>query len=144
MALYDRPQNVFAADFIGSPSMNFVDCTYNRAERALLTKRGHKIPFGERRALADGPYLVGFRPEHVTLGNGSQAAGLPGTVEVVEPTGAEVLIVVEYGDQQLQVVTKERAAVTHGDAVTVTIPETAIHVFDPASGARVNGGAAVQ
>ena len=144
LALYDRPRNVFAAGFIGSPSMNFVDCSYSRSDGSLLTKRGHRIPFAENSELADGSYLIGFRPEHITLGNGGQSSGLPGIVDVVEPTGAEVQIVVEYGDQQLQIVTKERSAVRHGDAVTVTVPEDAIHVFDPESGARVNGAAPVQ
>ena len=140
LALYDEPRNVFTAGFIGSPSMNFVKCTYSRANGTLMTDRGHEIAFGASRELADGSYLVGFRPEDIELGSGSETPGLPGVVEVVEPTGAEVLIVVEYGERQLQIVTKQRSAVGHGDAVTIMVPEDAIHVFDEASGARVDGG----
>ncbi len=139
LTLYDQPRNVFAAGFIGSPAMNFVDCTYSRTDRALLTGKGDRIPFGEQRELADGSYRVGFRPEHCKLAPGSQSPGLPGIVEVVEPTGPEVHIVVEYGDQQLQIVTTERSAITFGDAVTVAVPEAAIHVFDCQSGARLTG-----
>ena len=144
LSLYDRPQNVFAAGFIGSPAMNFVDCSYSRAEGGLLTKGGHRIPFADRNELADGAYLIGFRPEHISLGNGQRSPGLPGVVDVVEPTGAEVHIVVEYDGQQVQIVTRERSAVAHGDAVTVTVPEHAIHVFDQKSGARVDAMAVLR
>ena len=49
----------------------------------------------------------------------------------------EVLTVVEYGDQRLQIVAKERTSITYGGTVSVAIPEEAIHVFDPETGARV-------
>ena len=54
--LYDSPANLFVAGFIGSPAMNFLDCTYLGAEQAFRTELGHQIKLGQLETrLTDGP-----------------------------------------------------------------------------------------
>ena len=71
LELYDRPDNLFVAQFIGSPAMNVVErhaCAAQRRQRAYVEAAGGvRWPLG-RRAGADGQAVAyGMRPEHLTL-----------------------------------------------------------------------------
>src|SRR3989440_5629026 len=85
LELYDRPANLFVAQFIGSPAMNIFDGTVrNGAVEALGVRwpaNGHATE-GQR-------VRYGIRPEHLEPGS----AGIPAQVVVVEPMGAETEIV---------------------------------------------------
>ena len=95
--LYDHPVNVFVAGFIGSPAMNFATTT---SEGKDLVLGGHKLTLTGQQARAadsrpDGAnVLIGFRPEHITLANGTDEdlVRFPAEVDVVEYLGSEELI----------------------------------------------------
>ncbi len=78
--LYDRPDNLFVAGFIGSPAMNFLKGKV--AGESFRTDGGLTLPLPSRGARpADGmPAVYGLRPEHVQL----SATGVPVEVAVVE------------------------------------------------------------
>jgi len=60
-ALYARPQDVFVAAFIGSPSMNLVEAT---VDGGLVRFGGHALPLDpSRRPSGEGPVVLGMRPE---------------------------------------------------------------------------------
>jgi multiple sugar transport system ATP-binding protein len=94
--LYDHPNNLFVAGFIGSPSMNFLPATV--ADGTLKTALG-EFPLGERmrRQVADGPgeLIVGIRPEHfedATLIEDSirqRGAEFEATADLVESMGSD-------------------------------------------------------
>jgi len=104
-ALYARPENVFVAAFIGSPSMNLCEGMLLRNEHGFQLQLGDQhlgVPdsvFDNRSVLAERleePLVVGFRPEHL-----EDAALIPQhpedrrfetTVAVREALGAETLI----------------------------------------------------
>ncbi len=97
--LYDRPENLFVAGFIGSPSMNFIPATI--ADNSLRTPLGDfPLPNRMRAAWEHAPaapreVILGVRPEHFEdvelLGEAERRAGatFSGTVEVVESTGSD-------------------------------------------------------
>jgi multiple sugar transport system ATP-binding protein len=96
--LYDHPTNIFVAGFIGSPAMNFAT---TKAEGKDLLFGGAKLELtGDQARAADSrpqgsSVLIGFRPEHIELANGTNGANavrFPATVEVVEYLGNEELI----------------------------------------------------
>jgi multiple sugar transport system ATP-binding protein len=94
LELYDRPDNLFVAQFIGSPAMNVINGTLRRAGGSAYVEAagGVRWPVGSL-AGADGQQVAyGVRPEHLTLGNG--AGSVPAQVVVVEPTGAETELLV--------------------------------------------------
>jgi multiple sugar transport system ATP-binding protein len=137
--LYDRPGNLFVAQFIGSPAMNVVEgtvCRQNGAARVEVSG-GICWPLGEA-AGADGQHVAyGIRPEHLTLAAPGTAGAVTGEIIVVEPTGAETELLVQAGEAQIVLVTHGRPIVRAGDKIGMTVDPKMVHVFDKASGERL-------
>ncbi len=132
LELYDRPANVFVAGFIGSPAMNLLK---GRATAGGIATHGATLPLPPGLTPAEGQEIIlGVRPEHLTLGG----TGLSGTVAVVEPTGSETHIVTRIEGHEITAVSRDRVTVRPGDAVTLAPDAAAAHVFDAATGARLN------
>src|SRR6059036_3617289 len=115
LELYDHPNNLFVAQFIGSPAMNIVEGTLKRANGAAYVEAdgGVRWPVGHG-AGSDGQAVAyGVRPEHLTLGAGADA--VPGEIVVVEPMGAETELLVQAGAAQIVLMTHGRPAVNPGD-----------------------------
>ena len=130
--LYDRPQNEFVAGFIGSPAMNFLKGAMNGD--GTVTVAGARLP---AMATRTGEVTYGIRPEHLSLGVAG-ATGFEATVDVVEPTGADTMVVAHVGGQEVQIVLRDRVSVKSGDAVTLVPDASRVHLFDPATGQRIN------
>ncbi|MGI6852357.1 ABC transporter ATP-binding protein [Mesorhizobium sp. 1B3] len=131
--LYNHPCNTFVAQFIGSPSMNLVD---GRVENGFfLLGEGLRLPFPAPLREAGNAVQCGFRPEHVSIDNES---GLPGIVEVVEPTGAETQVHLRIGRQQVICSFRDYLAVNPGDELRIRPDLKRIHLFD-AGGNRTVG-----
>ena len=138
LQLYDKPANLFVAGFIGSPSMNFIPGAVKRAGtgNAIVTTDGVTLPASAPAEAADGHKVVfGVRPEHFVLS--ADDSGLPTKVAVVEPTGAETLVIGRVGEHTLQVLFKERRHFAPGDEIRLRpLPGTA-HLFDAGDGKRL-------
>ncbi len=139
LELYDRPDNLFVAQFIGSPAMNIVQGTLRRANGTphVESADGVRWPLGAGVG-ADGQAVTyGVRPDHLEV-TGSQERGVAGEIIVVEPTGSETELVVRIGDAQVIVETHGRSALQPGDKVTFAVDPANVHLFDQASGARLS------
>jgi multiple sugar transport system ATP-binding protein len=140
LELYDRPDNLFVAQFIGSPAMNVVTGTLRRASGAAHVEvaGGLRWPLGEH-AGADGQSVAyGVRPEHLAVAHGAANEGaLPAEIIVVEPTGAETELLVKVGEAQIVLVTHGRTEVSPGDRIGLAVDPAMVHVFDQATGARL-------
>ena len=114
------PANVFVAGFIGSPAMNLVPA-----------------------ALVDGPggsdRILGFRPEHVTLGNGG-GLSFPARVEVVEYLGDEQLVHLVRKDTPLLAKVPAAERLQPGQELEIAVAAEKLHVFDATSERRLDGG----
>jgi multiple sugar transport system ATP-binding protein len=139
--LYDRPDNLFVAGFIGSPAMNFFSGT-NRlnGSAGFDGPGGVRLPLRapERRApeLSDGaPVVYGVRPEHFTLADD----GVDAEIQVVEPTGSETQVVAKFGGQDVLAVFRERHQFKPGDRVRLKPDVGLVHLFDRTTGKRLNG-----
>ena len=130
LELYDRPQSLFVAAFIGSPPMNFLTGTPDDAGR-LVVGDSLVLPLPVR--IAGGTRVtVGFRPEHLHVG----ADGWPASVSVVEPTGSETQITARIGEHVVRVLVRGRTDARPGDTIHLTVRPADLHVFDTASGKR--------
>jgi multiple sugar transport system ATP-binding protein len=138
LELYDRPGNLFVAQFIGSPAMNIVDGTLRMNGAAPCVEAlGMRWPVPAATAGRDGEAVhYGVRPEH--LGIGGAAESVQAEIVVVEPTGAETELVIRAGDQQLVLVTSGRPQVEPGQRIGLAIDPAMVHLFDRASGERLN------
>jgi multiple sugar transport system ATP-binding protein len=138
LELYDRPVNLFVAGFIGSPAMNFVDATLRRADGSAVAVAadGTRLPVPPDVAGRDGqPIVYGIRPEHLEFVPAGQ--GLSVDVVVVEPTGAETLVVSRLAGTEIEAVFRERHRLNPGDRIGLAPQLGAVHVFDKATGQRL-------
>ena len=137
LELFDRPGNLFVAQFIGSPSMNVLKGTMRVAGgRAWVEAEGHAWPCGVLAQARDGQQVMyGVRPGDLTLSASSQ--GIPAKVVVVEPTGAETELLLEVGSTRVIVVLHGRTSVQPEDMVHLAVAQGKAHVFEDASGQRL-------
>ena len=132
LELYDRPANLFVAGFIGSPAMNFIKGTI--AGGALRAEDGSQWPLPTNgAALREGPAVYGVRPEHLVI----DSAGVPATVQVVEPTGSETQVIMRVGNTSVVGAFRERIAARPGEMLAVRPDTQLVHLFDPESGRRL-------
>src|SRR5690606_20545352 len=136
LELYDHPDNLFVAKFIGSPSMNFFPCTARRDGDQVQIEfaDGTRLAAPETGKLArDGQRLVyGVRPEHITLGTEGQ--GLKAVVELVEPTGADTEVHYKCNDADVVSVSSERHQFSPGDVAYLVPDRVRTHLFDADNG----------
>jgi multiple sugar transport system ATP-binding protein len=139
--LYDNPVNQFVAGFIGSPAMNLqtVPLTDGGARLAGTTL---PLPAAVRSAAAAAgltELVVGIRPEHLHLANGS--GELAGEVMLVEELGADALLHVRLAEGGNPVVARAegRRPPRQGQRVTFRVQPDDILAFHPGTGARLAG-----
>jgi multiple sugar transport system ATP-binding protein len=149
--LYDKPDNVFVAGFIGSPAMNLVDVDLEQ-DGAHLGGRTFPLPRETMAALAaDGSKsaTLGFRPESVRLvGEGE---GFPFEVVVVEELGSDAFAYgtlhtsrSKEGDKLITLRVDARKPPMKGETIHIQIDPNEAHVFSAGSGLRVSGDAAAR
>jgi multiple sugar transport system ATP-binding protein len=140
--LYDQPANRFVAGFIGSPSMNFLDVTFDSAGgSAKLVGPGDwsaNLPhrFATSVGATSGRKLVaGFRPEHLELDAvEGDTVTLPGRADVVEYLGNEELLHVSAADKDIVAIVGSDHRVKPGDVLKLNLPLSKLHLFDAESG----------
>ncbi len=138
LELYDRPANLFVAGFIGSPAMNFIPGFLRRdgGETWVATPAGVRLPAPRKIGGRDGQQVVyGARPEHLDIVG---AGGVPATVRVVEPTGADTFVYAELAGTQLCAVFGERHDFRPGETIQLQPRLEAIHLFDAQSGKKLD------
>ena len=117
--VYDRPANVFVAQFIGSPPMNV-------------------LPGETAAALGSGSrdVMIGARPEHLFFGE----TGIPAHVRIIESLGHERHIICELGGGEQVIVRVSSTATIPGEGAPVHLTAAANHVhrFDRGSGKRMD------
>src|SRR6478752_4823156 len=138
LELYDRPDNLFVAQFIGSPAMNIVKGTLRRTNGTahVETPDGVHWPLGAGVGTDGQAVTYGVRPDHLELA-GNNHRSVPGEIVVVEPTGSETELVVRIGDAQMIVETHGRPTLAPGDKVQFAVNPANVHLFDQSSGARL-------
>jgi multiple sugar transport system ATP-binding protein len=152
--MYDAPNNVFVAGFIGSPAMNIG--TYQVFDGAAQVGRG-KVPLSRDAVSAlkadDKNHVVlGFRPESMDLATPNTEAAIPIDVELVEELGSDAFIYgkvpsdfegakdvnFDAGESQMIIRIDPRDVPKKGDTVWATIRDGEQHVFSAATGERLN------
>ena len=135
--IYDRPANVFVAGFIGNPAMNLVE---GKVKAGTFTAENISVPgIGG----ADGPLTLGFRAEDAMLTGTARAKKAAGIVSAdvyaLELLGDATMLTVRAGSGMVAVKAAKDYRAAIGDQVQITLPREACHLFDSASGARIDG-----
>lgn len=126
LELYDFPSNEFVATFIGSPSMNLLPGNLENG-KVTVANLQFDAPAGV------GKVNVGVRPEHLILSDN----GLPMNVKVVEPTGSETMVFLDYNGQDVVAVFRERHQFNSGQLVHLQPDPEHLHLFSTDTGKRL-------
>jgi multiple sugar transport system ATP-binding protein len=147
MSVYRKPQNLFVAGFIGSPGMNLLPVEVLQAEKSLHLEAAGisvKIPDQKLPSLAQwiGHNLIlGLRPERLIPETQEQAPpGCPrfnGTVELAELLGAQTVIHLKVGEQELVAIGGPNTKVNVKETIAFWIDASEIHLFDPVTQASI-------
>jgi multiple sugar transport system ATP-binding protein len=143
--LYERPANVFVAEFIGSPAMNLRTATLN-GEGVRLGDTSLPVPRDALTAArGDGleEVMIGLRPESARLAPAGEPGALDLTVRLVEELGADAYIYGELagdapGEKPWVVRCEGRAIPRIGDQVSIVVDPAEAHLFNPRTGLRLN------
>ncbi len=129
--LYERPQTVFVAGFIGSPAMNFLDATVEGGE--VVLENGARLPGGT----GAGAVTLGLRPEHLVA---DEAGPVRVRVALSEKLGANTLIhgVLEGTERDMVVSLDGIRDIGEGTVLGFSIRPGAMHLFDAGTGRRIN------
>jgi multiple sugar transport system ATP-binding protein len=134
--LYDHPNKLFVAGFIGSPAMNFVNVD---RDGDSVKGNGVTFPIPDRfRGGMDGTskLVAGFRPEHMEIGDLPNSATIRAKADVVEFLGDEELlhVTVQGHEGDVVAVVSSEHRVKPGDVLDLKVPLDKLHLFDQESG----------
>lgn len=131
--IYERPASLFVADFIGSPSMNFLDThTGLTIGASSLSIDGVSVTIpAAREAIVESDLVLGVRPEHVLIDDASSIRGEIFGVEYLGTTQV-ITITTKRGVVRARVGADRKASI--GDQVGLTFRSEKLSVFDKASG----------
>jgi multiple sugar transport system ATP-binding protein len=139
--LYDHPDNMFVAGFIGSPAMNFFKATLRKTGDNLIVDAGSfSVPVPADRNKAFQPYLdkqvvFGIRPEDIYnpafVPTGIHAAPIEAKVDVTELMGNEIYLYLLAGSNNIVARVDPRTDFHVGDKIQVSFNMDKCHLFDP-------------
>lgn len=138
--IYNRPQNKYVADFIGSPSMTFIEGTL---KGNAVQVEGHAIPTTGYPFVApptEGQSVwIGVRPEHVSSGDAAEASefSTDATVEIVEPMGSDTLVWTTFAGKPFRFRMDGQARVQTGDQLRIGFDPKMASIFDQSSELRL-------
>ena len=140
--LYNAPNNLFVAGFIGSPQMNFLDAVINvkgNDVTATIGKHVLKVPASKKQALIDGGYdgktvVLGIRPENVHddaefLAKHSDSV-VESTIKVYELLGAEVFLYFDVEGTQMTARVNPDTPLRNGSSAKFALDMEKAHFFD--------------
>ncbi|MEM1024586.1 MAG: sn-glycerol-3-phosphate ABC transporter ATP-binding protein UgpC [Myxococcota bacterium] len=138
LELYRHPVNIFVAGFIGSPSMNFLDCDLLEKDGEPYLHSPHfsfPVPERLRGELGDETELVlGIRPEHFGEPEPGQEGDVPVNVEVLEPLGSEVNVLGNVGGRPVTATLEPTTEVKVGENPQMRVDREHMHLFVRATG----------
>lgn len=139
MEIFRRPNNLFVAEFIGSPPMNFIR-NVEVSENTLVlssssgdTRQLCRLP-PKYQSLSSGQRCVlGVRPQDMSI-SGNAATGLSASVDLIQMLGADKLVELGFDDHpelRMAIELPADVACQPGSRVNLAFLEDRIHLFDP-------------
>jgi multiple sugar transport system ATP-binding protein len=142
--IYNRPANLFVADFIGSPAMNFFDV---ELDGAALVSEDFEYPLSKstaetvRDATTTSELTLGVRPEDLSIVDSPGERTIEVTVDVVEPVGSDNYIYAKVAGEEVTIRVPADVKPTVGETVSMQFNEDDIHLFDTGTEQNVFAGA---
>ena len=138
--IYDHPENLFVAGFIGTPPMNFVHGKVDAKGRFSSGKYHIQVPKDKMEIIkyhkmVNKDIVLGIRPEDIHDSKLVRETYPDATVEIVvdvaELLGSETIVYTQINEDRISAVISARAGVHIGDKMTLTFDTNKVHFFDP-------------
>ncbi len=141
--LYNKPDNIFVAGFIGSPSMNFIHGRIKAGNMKLFENEFVKIGIGKNQAEKLGPFndkeiIWGIRPEHLIPTSEDGGNVFTAVISVFEPMGNEAFLYLDLGGCEIIARFKCERQFKVGEKVRLKPLVEKSHFFNPETGNRIN------
>lgn len=136
--LYTHPNNLFVADFIGNPSMNFLDGELESFNGNAATVRVNDKTFEfsleyTEEEPSNQEIVVGFRPESVSLDSGKDPADLTGQITLLEQIGDRMLATIETTDKEIRATIPMDAQLSEGQETSIWVQRDGVYLFNSES-----------
>ena len=129
--LYDVPETVFAAGFIGTPPMNLLELEPAKGGLAIAGTDGPAVA-----EAGHGRLALGIRPESVAIADGG---GVEARIESCDYLGADTIVGARVGSQSVLVRAQGRHSLPAGSRVHLHWHTREVHLFDDETGTRTTG-----
>jgi multiple sugar transport system ATP-binding protein len=139
MNIYNHPANRFVAEFVGSPSMNFVDGKIDSASGAFVSD-SLRISLNESqmsKLSGQTQLTMGIRPEHIVVSAEPHGDAIPASVYVTELMGNETFVFLSAGSNRLIARAPADFRAELESKVWLRIATDKVHFFDPVAGKRL-------
>ncbi len=148
LEIYRQPRNIFVAEFIGSPAMNFLEGRIEIDSGQIIVGDQvmrisiAQVGIGAMKLPVNRQIVVGIRPEHLAIESEiqqeSEAIAIEGMVEVVEPLGAETIMEVNCRGSSLLARIKGDTLPPVGKNIRLIAEVNRFYFFDQTSGNRIS------
>lgn len=144
--VYEYPENLFVADFVGEPPMNFIKATLIREKNDYIAKLYNqklKIPENYKDSMEkiykgdDTEIMLGIRPIYIYISKPGENQIISGEVYVFEDIGESGILTVQIGDALIRVELNPGYSFKLGEKVNITFDLEKILIFNPISGKRI-------
>ena len=143
--IYNFPENIFVADFMGSPPMNLINANTQKEKDhykinikmedgstvSLKEKNKNKLP---------KELIIGIRPENITekrLKNKQNSQFISSKIDIIEPAGSDTFVMTKLGNSEVTARFHSETKVKVGTKVDFLIDLEKASYFDPKSGYRI-------
>jgi multiple sugar transport system ATP-binding protein len=147
MEVYENPHNLFVAGFIGSPAMNLIDAGLVEDDGRIWVDAGSfrlAVPqthTEKYRSYVNREVVFGVRPEHIydhaLAGEVAAAENIDAMVDVFEPVGSEVILLVSAGNRQLTAKVDPRTSAAAHQPIELCVDMSRMHLFDKTTGSVI-------
>ena len=142
--VFDRPANVFVADFIGTPSINLIEGEITtESGKKIFRSRDVTLPLPLQNSLEKGQKIIyGLRPQHIkvlTDNSENDANLIEAQLLLSETTGTETQFSFDYGGQKLIVANQGRFDFPRNTKCRLKIDVARAHFFDQETQQRIGG-----
>ena len=136
--IYNKPSNLFVADFIGSPSMNFFTGKFISSSNSfslnntLINLNNYEF---DNKPLDQSDIIFGIRPEDISVSDSQD--GMEFKIELIEPMGADTLIWLSFENIPFSVRLEGSAEYKLGDVIIINFDIKRASIFDKKSELRL-------
>ncbi len=136
--VYENPTNLFVANFIGSPGMNFFKAKLNDEQDIVLSGsyliKAQDIPSYSSilRSFSKEEIILGIRPEYIKVSNSERAWRVQ--VDLIEPLGHEKVVNFSSGSIKGKIRLLRKVSIREGEEIKILLDPSKIRLFDPETG----------